>query len=99
MIPKSTSKFILLNKSDSEIGNIQEFEYIHGKFDFSISPNFCGASTRSISNKTSDNVVFKFKRGLSINHIYKIMFNSGQIINIQIAKYENFNYYATVLKT
>jgi hypothetical protein len=34
----------LLSESEKKIGNITKFEYVHGKFDFTFAPDFCGIS-------------------------------------------------------
>ena len=88
----------LLNESGLEICDIFEMNYIHGKFNFSTSPDFCGFSTKSIEKKQSDKVIFKINENLNSNIIYKIKYQSGHIIDIKIEKSENGTYHADVLK-
>ena len=88
----------LLNESGKEICDIFELNYIHGKFDFSTSPDFCGFSPKSIEKKQSDKIIFKIDANLKSNNLYKIKYQSGHIIDIKIEKSDNNIYYADVLK-
>ena len=57
----------LLNESGLEICNIIEMKYIHGKFNFSTSLDFCGFSSKSIKRKQSDKIIFKINENLNSN--------------------------------
>jgi hypothetical protein len=87
----------LLNETGVEICDILELNYIHGKFDFSTSPDFCGFSSKSISKKQSDKVVFRIAKKINKDNIYKLKYRSGHVIDIKIQNSENYIYYANVL--
>lgn len=97
MDKNSSNKNILLDTSLSKIGDIDEFEYIHGKFDFSISPDMCGTPVRSIRKKYSDKIIFSSNYQLELECNYIIKFHSGHFINVIITDVKKSKYYASVL--
>ena len=87
----------LLTESGSEICNILELDYIHGKFDFSVSPDFCGFSSKSIGKKHSDKVVFRINEKINVNNLYKILYKSGHVLDIKVEKTEDGIFFANVI--
>ena len=93
----NSENIVLLSADDAIVGDIIGLEYLHGKFDFSISPDFCGYPTRVPNKKNTDKVIFKIDQGININSLYKLKYKSGHILNIRIEKLVDDSLYADVI--
>ncbi len=97
MNSKNAENNKLLTESGSEICDILELDYIHGKFDYSVSPDFCGFSSKAIGKKNSDKVVFRINEKININNLYKIIYKSGHVLDIKIEKTEDGIFFANII--
>ncbi len=97
MKTNNSENVTLLTEFDEKIGDVIAHEYIHGKFDFSISPDFCGYPSRVPNKKNPDKVEFKIDKKLDLSSSYKLRYKSGHIINIRIEKFVDNIFFVEVI--
>lgn len=97
MKTNKSENITLLTEFEETIGDVNAHEYIHGKFDYSISPDFCGFPSRVPNKKNPDKVEFKIDKQLDLNSCYKLRYNSGHTIDIRIEKFVSNIFYAEVI--
>jgi hypothetical protein len=73
-----------LLKNGKEIYGVRDIEYLHGKIEYEISPDFCGTSTKIPGKRLPDKIIFTVPAGWDLAGEYQLRYDEFRLFTIQI---------------
>jgi hypothetical protein len=73
-----------LLKNGKKICTMKDVEYLHGKTEYNLSPDFCGTTTKIPGKKLPDKIIFTVPADWELVGEYQLQYDEFNLFSIQI---------------